>query len=218
MTGGQHRRTVIPSPGVTSPAFSRLDVDERRRQLLEVGGRIFARRRYDEVSMSAIAAAAGISKGLLYHYFTNKQELYRATLEDAAQELAVAIEPDTSLPPAERVRASVDSYLDWIEAHEVGYVRLIENMGSVAEVRDLANRVREDTAVVIATQAGQGDPPRSLVTAALGWLWFMDGVCLDWLARRHMARDQVRDLLTAALFGSLLAADAVDPAIRLALD
>jgi AcrR family transcriptional regulator len=203
---------------VTTPAYSRLDVDERRRQLLDASARIFTERRYDEVSMSEIAAAAGISKGLLYHYFTNKQELFRATLEDAARDIAIHIEPNESLPPAERVSASLGAYLDWIEAHEPSYVRLIEDVGSVSEIRKLVTRVREDTAVLIASQAVEGEPPRTLVTAALGWLWSMDGVCLDWLARRHMTRDQVRDYLLATLFGSVMAAASVEPSIKLKLD
>jgi AcrR family transcriptional regulator len=192
-----------------------MDVDERRRQLLEASGRVFAERRYDEVSMSEIAAAAGISKGLLYHYFSSKQELFRATLEDAAIDIAGRIQPDPDLPPADRARMSVDSYLDWIESHEAGYVRLIEDAGSVSDVRELLQRVREDNAVLIATQAVQGDPPRALVSAALGWLWSLDGVCLDWLARRHMTRTQVRDMLVATLFGAIMAAASVEPAIRL---
>ena len=203
---------------MTTPAYSRLDVDERRRQLLDASARIFTERRYDEVSMSEIAATAGISKGLLYHYFTNKQELFRATLEDAARDIALRIEPDESLPPAERVSASLGAYLDWIEAHEPSYVRLIEDVGSVSEIRKLVTRVREDTAVLIASQAVEGEPPRALVTAALGWLWSMDGVCLDWLARRHMTRDQVRDYLLATLFGSVMAAASVEPSIKLKLD
>ena len=202
---------------MATPAYSRLDVDERRRQLLETSARIFTERRYSEVSMSEIAAAAGISKGLLYHYFTNKQELFRATLEDAARDIAIRIEPDESLPPAERVSASLDAYLDWIETHEASYIRLIEDVGSVNEVRELVTRVREDTAVLIASQAVKGDPPRALVTAAIGWLWSMDGVCLDWLARRHMTRTQVRDLLLATLFGAVMAAASVEPSIQLQL-
>ena len=203
---------------MTTPAYSRLDVDERRRQLLDTSARIFTERRYDAVSMSEIAAAAGISKGLLYHYFTNKQELFRATLEDAARDIALRIEPDESLPAAERVSASIDAYLDWIEAHENSYVRLIEDVGSVSEVRELVTRVREDTAVLIASQAVVGEPPRALVTAALGWLWSMDGVCLDWLARRHMTREQVRDFLLATLFGAVMAAASVEPAVQLRMD
>jgi AcrR family transcriptional regulator len=203
---------------VPTPAYSRLDVDERRRQLLDASAQVFTERRYDEVSMSEIASAAGISKGLLYHYFTNKEELFRATLEDAARDIAIRIEPDESLPPADRVSASLDAYLDWIEAHEASYTRLIEDVGSVSVVRQLVTRVREDTAVLIATQAVEGEPPRALVTAALGWLWSMDGVCLDWLSRRHMTREQVRNYLLATLFGAVMAAASVEPSIELKLD
>jgi AcrR family transcriptional regulator len=203
---------------VTTPAYSRLDVDERRRQLLDASAQIFTERRYDDVSMSEIAAAAGISKGLLYHYFTNKQELFRATLEDTARDIATLIAPDPSLPPAERVSRSLGDYLAWIEANEASYVRLIEDMGSVSDVLEIVTRVREDTAVLIATQAVGGDPPRALVTAALGWLWAVDGVCLDWLARRHMTREQVRDFLVRTLFAMVMAAASVEPAIELKLD
>ncbi len=48
-----------------SPAYTRLDVDERKRQLLELGTELFTRHAYDELSMAAIARAAGISKALL---------------------------------------------------------------------------------------------------------------------------------------------------------
>ena len=54
------------------PAYSRLDVDERRRQLLEAGARLFTEHHYDELTMSQIAAETGVSKGLLYHYFPSK--------------------------------------------------------------------------------------------------------------------------------------------------
>jgi AcrR family transcriptional regulator len=202
---------------VSSPAYSRLDVDERRRQLLDASARIFTERRYDEVSMSEIAAAAGISKGLLYHYFTNKRELFRATLEDTARDIAVLIAPDPTLSPAERVSRSLGDYLEWMEANQASYVRLVEDVASVSDVRDIVTRVREDTAVLIATQAVGGDPPRALVSAALGWLWSVDGVCLDWLARRHMTRDQVRDYLVRTLFAAVMAAASVEPAIELNL-
>jgi AcrR family transcriptional regulator len=68
------------------PAFRRLDVDVRRAQLLEAGARLFTERGYDAVSMNAVAREAGISKGLLYHYFPGKQEFFAATLQAAAEE------------------------------------------------------------------------------------------------------------------------------------
>ena len=66
------------------PAYTRLDVDERRRRLLELGRQLFATHSYGELSMADIARAAGISKALLYHYFPSKQEYFQATLATAA--------------------------------------------------------------------------------------------------------------------------------------
>src|SRR5215217_5729002 len=70
------------------PAYTRLGVDERRRRLLELGTRLFARFSYDELSMARIAREAGISKALLYHYFPSKQAYFTATLEEKAAELS----------------------------------------------------------------------------------------------------------------------------------
>ena len=95
----------------TTPAFTRLDVDERRRQLLETGARVFTERSYDEVSMSDLAREAGISKGLLYHYFPSKRDYFGATLAAAAAELAAVTEPDPALPPAEQLAGSLDAQL-----------------------------------------------------------------------------------------------------------
>jgi hypothetical protein len=44
-----------------------------------------------------------------------------------------------------------------------------------------------------------------------GWLWFMDGACLDWIEHRDLSRDDLRDLLLGTLLGTLTAADAIPP-------
>ena len=49
------------------------------------------------------------------------------------------------------------------------------------------------------------------------WLWSIDGACLDWLERRDLPRDQLRDLLVRAFLASLEAARSVDPRLELAL-
>src|SRR5688572_21096134 len=116
--------SAIPSsvePPMGQPAYTRLDVDERRRRLLELGGELFARHAYDELSMAKIAREAGISKALLYHYFPSKQAYFAATLEQAAGELAQATRPDGALPPVEQLSASLDAYLGWIERNAGAY-------------------------------------------------------------------------------------------------
>ena len=82
-------------------AYTRLDVDERRRRLLDRGAELFERHAYDELSMARIAKEAGISKALLYHYWPSKEAYFVATLEEKAAELAERTEPDPALEPAE---------------------------------------------------------------------------------------------------------------------
>jgi AcrR family transcriptional regulator len=189
------------------PAYTRLDVDERRRQLLERGAELFARHAYDELSMARIAREAGISKALLYHYFPSKQAYFAATLEQAAAGLAEATTPDPALPPVEQLARSVDAYLAWVDAHADAYEKLMRSVGAVPEVREIVDRVRRETADrIVSGIAGDAPPTPELRAAVRGWLWFMDGVLEDWLEHRDLDRSQLRALLLGTLLGAVTAA------------
>jgi AcrR family transcriptional regulator len=188
-------------------AYTRLQVDERRRQLLELGARLFATHSYAELSMARIAREAGISKALLYHYFPSKQDFFVATLQQGAEEIARRTEPDPDLPPFEALRGSLDAFLGWIEENETAYRKLMESAGSVPEVKALIDQIRDATSARILDGLGAGDPPPpKLRAAARAWLWFMDGAILDWLEHRDLSRAELRDFLLASLAGSLNAA------------
>jgi AcrR family transcriptional regulator len=188
---------------VAEPAYTRLRVDERRRQLLARGAELFARNSYDELSMAAIAREAGISKALLYHYFPSKRDLFVATLRQAAEEVRERTEPDPEAPPFEALAGSLDAYLAWIEENEVAYVKLMQSTG-VPEVRALVDEVRDRTAERILEGLG-ASAPRARV-AVRGWLWSIDGAVLDWLEHRDLERAELGELLLAALTGALQAA------------
>ena len=112
---------------MADPSYRRLDVDERRRQLLERGAELFTSHPYDELSMSRIAAEVGISKSLLYHYFPSKQAFFEATLGAWAEELRARTEPDPDLPPLEQLTASLDGFLALIEENAVAYRNLMSS-------------------------------------------------------------------------------------------
>ena len=191
-----------------APAFTRLTVDERRRRLLDLGAELFTTHTYAELSMARIAREAGISKALLYHYFASKQEFFRATLANAAEELQASIAPDPARPPAEQLRMSLDAYLGWIEAHREAYAKLLQTSQAVDEVRALVEEQRAVTTARIldaVTPDGQTPPPAARA-AVRGWLWFMDGACLDWIEHRDLRRDELLGLLLGTLLGALTAA------------
>ncbi len=193
---------------MSEPAYTRLGVDERRRQLLELGTELFTGHSYGELSMAQIAREAGISKALLYHYFPSKRDFFVATLARAAEELRARTEPDPSRPPLEQLTGSLDGYLELIEENSASYEKLIESATTVAEVRELIDNVRELTAQrILAGITPEGTVATPPVRAAVrAWLWFMDGACLDWVRNGDFERTELRDMLLGTLFGSLAAA------------
>jgi AcrR family transcriptional regulator len=188
-----------------------MQVDERRRQLLELGAQLFATHSFGELSMARIAREAGISKALLYHYFPSKQDFFVATLQQGAEEIARRTEPDPELPPFEALAGSLDAFLGWIEENETAYRKMMESIGSVPEVKMLIDGIRDATSARIVEGLGGGDPPPpKLRAAARAWLWFMDGAILDWLDHRDLSRTELRDFLLGSLAGSVMAAGEAD--------
>lgn len=196
---------------MSRPAYSRLDVEERRRRLLEMGTGLFTRYSYDELSMADIARHAGISKGLMYHYFPSKRDYFVATLQQAANELAAVIEPSGTGSPLEQLTASVDAWLTWIDGNAKAYEKLMQSATSVGEVSELIEGIREATAQRILVGLSPGaDPPPAVRSAVKGWLWFMDGALLDWVTHRDLERSALRDQLLGTLLGALAAAAGPD--------
>jgi AcrR family transcriptional regulator len=190
---------------MAQPAYRRLDVDERRQQLLERGAELFTSHPYEELSMSKIAAEVGISKGLLYHYFPSKQAFFEATLGAWAERLRTRTEPDPDLPPVEQLQKSLDAFLELVEENAAAYRNLMQSATGVAEIRDLIEEVRRATAQRILEGIYPEGAPAKARIAVSGWLWFMDGACLNWVEHRDVERGELRDLLLGVLFGALMA-------------
>ncbi len=193
---------------MASPAYTRLPVDERRRLLLARATELFASHGYDELSMAQIARGAGISKPLLYHYFRSKKALFEAVLQQAAEEHVARIGSplDPGRPPVEQLSAGLDAYLRWIEENRTTYESLMRSIG-IPEVRELVDRVRSETADrILAALVPDGPAPPKVRTAVRAWLWYMDGVCTDWVRERDLERDDVHGLLLGTFAGALTAA------------
>src|SRR5690349_6850769 len=109
------RRVARDGKGRGGDLRVRLDVDERRAQLLELGLNIFGSSDYESISIDDIAAKAGMSKGLLYHYFASKRGFYVAVIRHAAEKLRASIDPGREVPPLERVEIAIKNYLDFVD-------------------------------------------------------------------------------------------------------
>lgn len=195
----------------------RLSTDARREQLLAAGARLLAERPYDEVSIEEIARAAGVSKGLLYHYFPTKRDFLIAAIERGQEELAALTAPDPDLPPAEQLGASLDRFLDFVEEHEAAYAAIFRSRGggdpAIQAVLEAGRRQRMGAVIdsLAAWEAAPADIERTpiLETAIQGWFFFVEGAVLRWLEHRDIERTELRELLALALIGALQAADTV---------
>jgi AcrR family transcriptional regulator len=206
--GGARAKKASEKVRASAPR-ERLEVDERREQLVRLGIDLFSTRTYDEVSIDELARAAGISKGLLYHYFPTKRDFYVATVREGARQLLERTVTPDDMPPLERLRAGLDAYLDYVEEHGPAYAALLRGgIGSDPEVA----RIVDETRAQVCDRMVQGAPvvaPGPLVRVALrAWVGFVETAALDWLDKRLVARDAVRDLAIAVLMSAVEAAAA----------
>jgi AcrR family transcriptional regulator len=183
----------------------RLETDERRAQLLGLAKRAFSDRSYDEVSIDDLAREAKISKGLLYHYFPTKRDLYVAGLTEIADELVAAITGvPVDLAPIDRVRLSLDAYLEYISRQARGFISLMRGgIGSDPDVAKVIDNVRQrlfDSFLGGSPFAPMLAGDVRFETAVRGWIGFVEHASLDWAANPRMERTQLRELLSQILY------------------
>jgi AcrR family transcriptional regulator len=188
------RRSEAASVG--SPVTrARLDVDERKRQLLALGTELFGTRPYDGVSIDEVARSAGISKGLLYYYFPTKRDFYVATVREAATELLERTKTSPQMQQLDRFRAGLDAFIDYVTDHGPAFENLLRSgIGTDAEVASILDETREAfCARLVENLEVHSDLTR---LALRGWVGFVEATVLGWLgARDRVPRDQVREML-----------------------
>lgn len=185
-----------------SGSRSRLQVDERRSQLLALALDLFGDRSYEEISIDEIAKAAGISKGLLYHYFPSKRAFYVAALGAAAEQLREATDievPDGPVAQSiEGTRLGIDAYLAYVERRAKPYSFLLRGGGGAdEEVRAIVEAMRHHYISKILDTLGRTEDDARLRTALRGWIGFVEHASLDWIDRRDLDRAEMTELLTA---------------------
>lgn len=204
---------MADAASVSDSPRARLNTDQRRAQLLDLGLRLFSTRAYDEVSIDAIAEEAGVSKGLLYHYFGGKRAYYVATIEHAAGRLIESLDavPEALVGPARAV-AMITGYLDFVEAHGDAYGTLLSGgIGSDPEVTRLLETSRSEVAARIMRDAGLQAPRPVFALATRHYIGGVEATVLDWHVRRHLPRAVVLEFLVRQIRVTLEVAAAMDP-------
>lgn len=191
---------------MTAPrTWSRLAPDDRQGQILAAAAKVFNDRAFDEVSTTELAAAAGVSRGLLNHYFRTKRDLYLAVVRSLI-DLPAPPMPDhlAALSLDQRLHESVRGWLDLTEARAALWMSAL-NLSMLGHDPEVKALVDEATEQVVDRILQVADVPRSTrrreaVRAALrGYAGYANVLTAQWLQEGHLRREQVHLLLEGVL-------------------
>jgi AcrR family transcriptional regulator len=128
------RRALRPAPS----RRRRLPPDERRRDLLRVAGDLLSESGVDGLHFAEVAAAAGVTRPLVYRFFPTRRALILAVLEDYAAELTERFGRGAmrSIPGSnpEVARVFVEAVCDTIESRGAGPWHLLDSKGPDPEI------------------------------------------------------------------------------------
>ena len=183
------------------PPTKRLDATDRRDQILDAANALIAEHGYAEVSVEDIASSAGITRGLIHHYFGGRKDVYIALVERVGAIREDQLQPPVGRSAKARVADSVSRWLDWTGANRTIY------LGSIAPGEDLADpdvrRVVDDlvtraVVLVAAFHSDIADDSPRLRHALVSWTGLNRAATRRWL-RGEASREATQELLASTL-------------------
>ncbi len=185
--------------------------EERRSQLLDLGVSLLADRSLDELTIDLLAEEAGISRGLLYHYFGSKHAFHEAVVRRAADDLVAATAPPPGGEPLDRLLSSVRVYVDYVLDNYEGYLSLVRGAAGNEALRRIHEETRTTLIDRVFTEDALGEiiadtPVNRLLVR--GWAAMSEELVLVWRADPGgVTRQQLLDVLVASLPALVHAAD-----------
>ncbi|MFI8432531.1 TetR/AcrR family transcriptional regulator [Streptomyces sp. NPDC079020] len=178
---------------MTTGVRRRMGVEERRQQLIGVALELFSHRSPDKVSIDEIAAAAGISRPLVYHYFPGKQSLYEAALRRAADELSARFLEPLEGPLGARLLRVMGRFFDFVDEHGPGFWALMRGGPAVGSstANAMIDGVRQAAYEQIITHLGVEVPPARLELVVRSWVSLAESTALIWLDGRRVPRAEL---------------------------
>ena len=158
----------------------RLSADERRRQLVAIGLAKIVETPIQDLSMDDIATEAGISRGLLFHYFPTKTDFYLACIAAAGRRMLRTTAPDEGATGEEQVESVTRLMIEQIERRRGFYLALVHGHG-VADPRvsEVMDSVRDGSTERVMTALDVPEAHRDVVRA---WWAYTEDRALTWSA------------------------------------
>jgi AcrR family transcriptional regulator len=181
---------------------TRLAPDVRREEILDHARHLFGARSYAAVSASEIARSAGVTPALVSHYFPGgKRDLFLTLIAKLTENVLEAIRADPGRPLRERISATTESWLDWLEANSETWLATAAQGDYIADpdLQALVDSARDrtvDTLISDYPDALTNDRRTRLMLR--NWLGFNRATSRSWL-RGEATRAETALLLTETL-------------------
>lgn len=174
----------VPDPVPAAPGAparrTRLTHDDRRRQLLGIGLSKLVDKPIQHLSIDEVAAEAGISRGLLFHYFPTKRDFYLACIEAAGRRILRNTEADPALPPREQVESMVRLFVEQIDRRRAFYLSLLHGTGTAdVSLVGVYDAIWDQATTRVMTALSLEQPERPVVHA---WWAYVEDQALSWSA------------------------------------
>jgi AcrR family transcriptional regulator len=183
---------------------TRLTPDERRAQLVALGVAFLADSPLDELTIEELSARAGVSRGLLFHYFGSKQGLHREVVRTARDSMLHATEPVADLAPLERLHDTLARIVAFVRDHGGTFYSLVRGVASVdSEVRAVVEEARAEQAQrVVAVFLELGVPDTPLLRIALrSWIAFAEEALVETALGTDLAAERIVGFLERSARG-----------------
>ena len=170
---------------------TRLDPQVRRAMIIDAAARVFEQRDPADVTFEEIAAAANVSRALVYNYFGDRGGLLAAVYLATMDELIVQLN-DTigaTLPPEERIRQIVRGYLVFAGQHPAAW-RLLQVTAAMRHPA-LVNARRDHMDQLAAWWGGKA----TARIVAFGVVGMLEAATCDWLRERDAELDVLSEVL-----------------------
>jgi AcrR family transcriptional regulator len=202
-----------------APQRNRVAAAERRRTIERAAGRLFAERGYAGTRLEDIAAAAGVTKPVVYRHFDSKKSLYLALLERHRADLGGFLPAPAALEgaagPEELMRAILDEWLDYVRENSHAWVMLFRDHSGDAEIQAfrlrVSERAREVFVSFISSQPVSPVPPEQVEPTAEQLRSALAGLALWWIDHPEVPKAVVR-AVAARTSAAALAIPAASPA------
>ena len=174
---------------------TRMPAEERRALIAAAAAERFAARGYDATTLDEIAAAAGVTKPILYRHFGSKQELYMALLARHRDDLPTFLTAAADAGPEPTVEAILDNWLAYARRNSHGWRMLFRDRGGGAEVVALREetmiRAREVLVAWLASRPSPVVPAEALEPTAEIIRAGLAGLVLWWIDHPDVPREHL---------------------------